>query len=224
MSNATAAWRPSAATARRLAWAALLVNLQLVVVVAYYAFTSATLLRPRYAIYGLVWVNVGVLAVYRVSPPAGASFTTRRRALAVAAAYFALLAVFGGLIGTGLGEAATGLRVAWLPPGWGPALLYGGSNVVLALTPAFLIGYLALSYLVYVTVLEASRSIVAGVVGLFSCVSCTWPIVAAVASSVLGGAGILGATAVGASWWYYDLSTAVFLLTVALLSWRPGFR
>lgn len=224
MSNATADWRPSALTARRVARVALVVNLELVLVVAYYAFTAATLVEPRYAVYGLVWINVGVLAVSRVSPPADVDFDTRRRALAVAAGYFGLLAVFGGLISTGLGDAATGFRVAWLPPGWGPAVLYGGEHVVLALTPAFVVGYVALSYLVYATVLEASRSIVAGVVGLFSCVSCTWPIVAAVAASVLGGAGILGATAMGASWWYYDLSTAVFLVTVALLSWRPGFR
>lgn len=225
MSNATADWRLPVPSARQAAWAALVLNLEFVAVVAYYAFTSATLVQPRYAVYGLIWVNVGVLAVLRVAPPADVEFSTRQRAIAVAAAYFGLLAVFGGLVSPGLGEYATGLRIAWLPPGWGPAVLYGGSHVALALTPAFVVGYVALSYLVYVTVLEASRSVVAGAVGLFSCVSCTWPVLAAIASSILGGAGILGATAVGTTWsYYYDLSTAVFLLTVALLSWRPGFR
>lgn len=224
MSNVTADRLLPVLSARQVAWVALIGNLQLVAVVAYYAFTSAAVLEPRYTLYGLLWVNVGALAVYRVDPPRDVGFATRRRALAVAAAYFGLLAVFGGLIGTGLGELATGFRIAWLPPGWGPAVLYGGRNVVVSLTPAFVVGYVALSYLVYVTVLEASRSAVAGVVGLFSCVSCTWPVLAAVGSSVLGGAGILGATALGASWWYYDLSTAVFLVTVALLYWRPGFR
>lgn len=225
MVNATAVRRLPVPSARQAAWAVLVVNLQLVAVVAYYAFTSATLVQPRYAVYGLVWVNVGVLAILRARPPTDVAFATRQRAIAVAAAYFGLLAVFGGLVSPGLGEFATGLRIAWLPPGWGPAVLYGGSHVALALTPAFVVGYVALSYLVYATVLEASRSAVAGVVGLFSCVSCTWPVLAAIASSILGGAGILGASAVGTSWtYYYDLSTVVFLVTVALLSWRPGFR
>lgn len=206
---------------RQLGWAALLVNLQLVSVVAYYAFTSARPTDPRYVLYGLLWVNLGALAIYGTRPPTDVDFETRRRALAIAAGYFAALAVFGGLVGTGLGEHATGVRLAWLPPGWGPAVVYAGSNVVLAVPPAFLVGYLALAYLVYVTVLDASGSAIAGVVGLFSCVSCTWPILAAVASSLLGGAGILGATALDVS---YDLSTAVFVLTVALLYWRPGFE
>jgi hypothetical protein len=206
---------------RRLGWAALLLNVQFVSIVAYYAFTSAVPTEPRYALYGLVWVNVGAYAIYRTRTPGGIDFRTRRRALAVATAYFGLLAVFGGMIGIGLGEYATGARIAWLPPGWGPAFVYAGSSVVVAVTPAFLIGYLALSYLVYVTILEASGSALAGIVGLFSCVSCTWPILAAIASSILGGAGILGATALNAS---YDLSTIVFLVTVALLYWRPGIR
>lgn len=224
MASVTAGWRLSAPSRRQVAVGAIVVNLQLVAVVAYYAFTDAALRQPRYALYGLVWLNVGVLAVLRVDAPPDVDFRTRRRALAIGAAYFGLLAAVGGLVGTGLGEQATGFRIAWLPPGWGPALMYGGEHVVLSLTPAFLVGYAALAYLVYVTVLETVRSAVVGAVGLFSCVSCTWPVLAAVASSLLGGAGLLGATALGTTWWYYDVSTAVFLATVALLAWRPGFR
>jgi len=206
---------------RRLAAYALLLNLQGVGVVLYYAFSSATLTEPRYVVYGLLWVNVGLLAVRAADPPPGATFGERRRALAVAAAYFGVLAVLGGLVGTGLGADATGLRVAWLTPGWGPALVYGGHAVAVVLMPAYVVGYLALSYLLYVTVLDAAGSAVGGLLGLVSCVSCTWPVLATVASTAFGGAGLLAASAAEVP---YDLSTAVFLATVTLLYWRPGFE
>ena len=200
---------------------ALVLNAQLVFVVLYYALSGVTLADPRYVLYGLVWVNVGAAVLYTTRAPADTSFSTRRRALAIAAAYFGLLAVFGGLISTGLGEHATGFRVAWLAPGWGPALVYGGTHLTVVLMPAYLLGYAALAALVYVTILDAAGSAVAGLLGLFSCISCTWPILAAVGSAVLGGSGLLATTALDAS---YDLSTAVFLLTVLLLYWRPGVR
>jgi hypothetical protein len=206
---------------RRLGLGVLLLNVQLVSIVAYYALTTAEPTEPRYALYGLLWLNLGAAAIYATDPPQGPDFAARRRAAALAAAYFGLLAVFGGLVSTGLGDAATGVRIAWLPPGWGPAFVYGGEYVVVAAMPAFLVGYAALAYLVYVTVLEAAGSAIAGVLGLFSCVSCTWPILAGIATSVFGGAGFLGAAALNAS---YDLSTAVFVLTLGLLYWRPGIR
>ena len=204
---------------RRLAALLVVGNLQAVGVILYYAATSAALTEPRYVVYGLLWVNVGLLAVYEAGPPVDADFAQRRRALAVAAGYFGLLAVVGGLVASGLGADATGFRVAWLTPGWGPALVYAGHTVSVVLMPAYVVGYLALSYLVYVTVLEAAGSAVGGLLGLVSCVSCTWPVLATVASALLGGAGFLATSATSVP---YDLSTAVFLLTVALLYWRPG--
>lgn len=206
---------------RRLAAGLLLLNLQAVGVVLYYAFSTATLTEPRYVVYGLLWVNVGALAVHAAEPPAGADFRQRRRAIAIAAGYFGLLAVVGGLVGTGLGADATGLRVAWLTPGWGPALVYGGHTVAVVLMPAYVVGYLALAYLLYVTILEAAGSAVGGLLGLVSCVSCTWPVLATLGSTLFGGAGFLATSATEVP---YDLSTAVFLLTVAILYWRPGFR
>ena len=105
-----------------------------------------------------------------------------------------------------------------MPPGWGPALLYGGSLVQVSLIPFKAIGYLALSYLIYATVLDAAGSALAGVVGLFSCVSCTWPILGTIVTGVFGGA---SAVAVVATNQPYGASTLVFLSAVALLSWRP---
>ena len=204
---------------RRVAALLVVGNLQAVGVILYYAATSAALTEPRYVVYGLLWVNVGLLAVYEAGPPDDADFAQRRRALAVAAGYLGLLAVVGGLVAPGLGADATGVRVAWLTPGWGPALLYAGHDVSVVLMPAYVVGYLALSYLLYVTLLEAAGSAVGGLLGLLSCVSCTWPVLATVASALLGGAGFLATSATAVP---YDLSTAVFLLTVALLYWRPG--
>lgn len=204
-----------------LLWVTLILNTQLVFIVLYYTLSSATLTQPVYVLYGLTWVNVGALVLWKVRPPSGYAFATRRRAIVVAASYFALLAFFGGMVGTGVPESFVDLRIAWLTPGWGPAFVYAGELLTIVVMPAYLIGYLALAHLLYITVLEASGSVVAGVVGLFSCVSCTFPILAAIASSLLGGSGILAATALDAS---YGVSTAVFLVTVALLYWRPGFR
>ena len=84
--------------------------------------------------------------------------------------------------------------------------------------PARVVGYAALAYLVYATVIDASGAAVSGVVGLLSCVSCSWPILASLLSGVAGGGSVLVAATFDFS---YDISTAVFLLTVALLYWRP---
>lgn len=214
--------RFSAPDRREITIFGLFVNLQLVFVVLYYATGMGHLTDPRYLLYGLLWVNVASYVIYRTSPPSGVSFAARRRALALVTGYFGVLAVVGGLVATGVPEAAPGgVRIAWLTPGWGPALVYGGEWITLTLTPAYLLGYLALSYLVYVTILEASGSSVAGLLGLLSCVSCTWPVVAGIGGALFGGGGLLAATALESS---YDLSTAVFLLTVAILYFRPGFR
>ncbi len=84
--------------------------------------------------------------------------------------------------------------------------------------PARVVGYLALGYLVYATVIDAAGAAVSGIVGLFSCVSCSWPILASLLSGVAGGGSALVAATFDFS---YDISTVVFLVTVALLYWRP---
>jgi hypothetical protein len=196
-----------------------LVLAELLALVVYYARPDVALVSPaalRYPVYGLVWVNVG-LAVLVYADVAPAPTRTRRRATAVAVGYFLLLAVAGGVVGLAAGP-GLGARIAWLPPGWGPAVLYTGAGVSLVLTPARVVGYLALAYLVYATVVDASGAGVAGLLGLLSCVSCSWPVLAALVTGVAGSGSALAATTLGLS---QDLSTAVFLVTVALLYWRP---
>mgnify|MGYP000365615809 CR=1 FL=1 len=97
-------------------------------------------------------------------------------------------------------------------------MLYDGAVLRVVLEPYKEVGYLALAYLVYVTVLDAAGAAVSGMVGLFSCVSCTWPILGTVAAGLFGGTSALAAVALGHA---YGLSTLVFLSSVGLLWWRP---
>lgn len=188
--------------------------------IGYWLFSGATVTDPRYAIYGLVWVNVSLWVFVRTDVP-DASRSTTRRALAVAVGYFAILAYTGGLVSPGVDAAVSGFSVLWLPPGWGPALTYQGDLVRLVLMPARVAGYLALAYLVYVTAIDAAVSAMSGIVGLFSCISCTWPVLASVATALFGGGSFVAAATQSHT---FGISTAVFLVTVALLSWRPSFR
>ena len=204
-------------TGQRLYWG-LFINSQLLALAVYVLLTPASLASYRLIGYGLIWLNVSAWVIAN-SQPEPASAAVRRRARLVAGGYFGLLLVAGGVISAGIGDAATGFRIAWLPFGFGPAALYSGALVTINLIPIYLLGYGALAYLVYDTVIEASGSAAAGLLGLFSCVSCSWPIIASLASAVTGGSSILLASALQIS---YGLSTGVFVLTAALLYWRPS--
>jgi len=204
-------------TGRRLYWG-LFLNSLLLALGLYVLVTPADLGSLRLVGYGLIWLTVSAW-VLATTEPDPSSPSTRRRARVVAAGYFGLLLFAGGVVGAGIGEAATGFRIAWLPFGFGPAALYSGAVVTINLIPIYLVGYGALAYLVYDTVIEASGSAAAGLLGLFSCVSCSWPIIVSLASAVTGGSSILVASALQVS---YGLSTAVFVLTAALLYWRPS--
>lgn len=202
----------------------LLANTLLVASLVYVVAADISVTQPRYALYGLAWILVGVLAVWKTDV-APTDSTTRRRAAAVAVGYAAVLAVAGGVLVTGAGQIpgqAWSARIATLAPGWGPAPVFSTPYAALVLMPARVVGYLALAYLVYATAIDASGSAVSGVLGLLSCVSCSWPVLASLLTGVVGGGSAVAAVAFDFS---YDISTAVFLVTVGLLYWRPfGFR
>lgn len=218
MNVALAGYRPDRQTL--VYWAAI-VNAELLVLLAYFAFVTGPPRRLAFvllATYPFVWLNVSWWAYRGTAAPTAPA---RRRAVAggLAGGYFLVLAAVGGLLQPGIGDLAAGLRVVLLevPPGFAPAVLYSGRTVVVNVIPYQVVGYLALAHLVYVTAVDVSRSVAAGVVGLFSCVSCTFPVIAALVSGVTGSA----ALAATASQQSYALSTAVFVLTVLLLRWRP---
>jgi hypothetical protein len=189
----------------------------------YIEFATVAVIDFTYFLYPLVWINVAVLAVWRTTPtPSG----RRNRLIAggIAVGYGLVLAYFGGILAPGnafgIGPPADGLNfMLEAPPGYGPTVTYSGSLLWAAIVPYKLIGYAALTYLVYVTVLDAASSAIAGVLGFFSCISCSWPILASVFSGVTGASGAVTATGFGSS---YPLSTAIFVVTVGLLYWRPS--
>ena len=202
-----------------LVYGAALLNAELLLVLAYLALVGPQVTRPLFYLYPFVWINAAVYALWRVDRPT-APAGRKVAAGAVALAYLGVLAYVGGLFGFGAGGAATGLRLelAALPPGWSPALIYAGASLQVALLPFKVVGYLALAYLLYATLLDAAAGLVGGLLGLFSCVSCTLPVIAGVLSGFVGGTGAVAAAVYGQS---YLLSTVVFVLTVGLLLWRP---
>ena len=202
-----------------LVWT-LVANLQVAAVVGYFAFTDATLSSPSFTLYGLVWVNTALVVFARYDPPTPGSRRGRVAAV-VAVGYGLLLAVFGGMVGPSTAVTPVGFGVSLLPPGWGPAVVYGGEYVAAVVMPARLLGYGALVYLLYGSLVEASRAGLAGLLGLFSCVSCSFPILAGAVAAVVGGGGFVAALTTGIG---YGPSTVVFLVTVVLLWWRPGFE
>lgn len=215
---------------------AVALNTEVLVVLLYLLVTGSTL--GTFGIYGMVWVTVGAWAIYRTEP-APADPRRRRVAALVAGAYFLVLAVVQGLLTPGPTLAgrlgldaaatvdaavyATGLGATLQgPPGVVPAIHYTGAYVDLTLVPAFLVGYAALAYLVYATIIDAARASVSGLLGLVSCVSCTWPVIASLLAGITGGSA--SALTGAASGLGFGVSTAVFVATVALLRWRPFGR
>lgn len=205
-------FRPSKST---LLYGALLVNGELAAILLYFTLSSSVPTDPVFLAYPFLWINVSLWALSRVDVPSG-SRRQRRLAFGVAAAYFLLLGGLGGLYM--LDGAGLGARISWLAPGWGPTLVYSSPDLTVSLFPYKVLGYATLAYLVAATLLDAAKTGAAGLLGLLSCVSCTWPVAATVFSGAFGGA---SAVAVAARNEPYAISTVVFVSSVLLLVWRP---
>lgn len=212
MSTLTSDPRRFVPESRSLAIWGIVLNTELLLVMLYVLLLPGAATDPALLGFPFVWLNVAGLVAFHVRPTT-ASARRRAVALAVAVGYGLVLGYVGGVFGSG-GQ-GTGLRaVLAAPPGFSPTVVYSGATLAVVLTPWKVAGYLALSYLVYVTVVDASGGVAGGALGLFSCVSCVLPIVA----SVIGGFAGVGATLYQAALYQsYGLSTAVFLLSVVLL-------
>lgn len=225
-------WRPSR---QDLLVGAAVLNAELLAVLVYLAVNSVVIQSWRFIVYAFLWINVGLFAIAKTDPTP-TNGRTKRIALLVAVGYFLLLAVAGGLVGPshsspiasfladghvhshGSLSSGASYEVRMLPPGWGPAFVYEGGWVMLILMPYKVVGYVSLAYLVYATVIDAATASISGALGLLSCVSCTWPVLGSVVTSLFGGG---SAVAVAATMWPYDVSTVAFLAAVGLLMWRP---
>ncbi|WP_324661818.1 DUF7546 family protein [Haloarcula sediminis] len=212
MSTLEPDWRGLVPEGRSLALWAVVLNTELLLVLLYLVLLPGAATDPVLLAFPFVWLNVAGLVFLQVRP-APASPRRRAVAAAVAVGYGLLLGYVGGVVG--LGGAGTGLRVVLAaPPGFAPSVVYSGATLAVVVTPWKVAGYLALSYLVYVTVVDASGGLAGGVIGLFSCVSCVLPIVASVVGGAIGAGGTLYQAALGQS---YGLSTVVFLVSVGVL-------
>jgi len=192
-----------------------------ILVVVYFLATPSQVTRPRYVLYPFVWINAGLWAVAHTDLPS----SSRRRQIGaglLAAGYLFVLLVLAGLVGVdpaGNPAKLVGLSVEVGSPGWSRLRLVLPA-AHLTLVPFRVVGYLALAFLVYATLLDAAAAAVTGALGLVSCLSCTFPILASLAAGLLGSSAVL----TGALYAYsLDISTAVFLTALALLYYRPGF-
>jgi hypothetical protein len=212
MSTTTATLREAMPDTRSLVtWAAVL-NAEFILILGYVVNTAQPATDPFLLVFPFVWLNIAALVLLRVRP----ELADRRRTLvgaAVAVGYLLVLGYVGGVYGTG--GRGTGLRlVTQAPPGFSPTVVFSGATLSVVLIPWKVAGYLALSYLVFVTVIDASGGALGGIVGLFSCVSCVLPIIASILGGFVGIGATLSQAALAQS---YGLSTAVFVTSVALL-------
>lgn len=206
--------------------AAAAVLAELALLVGYVGLTAAEPTDIRYLAYPFVWIDLGMWAVL-TAEPTDASARVRGAVGILAVGYLLVLALAGGLLELAhVGHfhshgGTSGLSVfTALPPGWGPTVVYERTTFTLTLVPFKLVGYLALTYLVYTALLDTAAAALSGAIGLLSCVSCSWPVFASLVAGVFGGSTVASAVYSLS----VDLSTAAFVAAVALLVWRPGMR
>lgn len=220
MGRVSRLWGPPDVSRGALALIGLVLFAQVSLLVVY--LTAFDTRLAAFHLYPIVWITVSCWVIWHARPPTAG---TRRHlaAATVAVLYLLLIGYLGGLYspGSGLARApfVSGIRVeAAAPPGYAPAFFYVGTYVTVAVIPYLTVGYLTLAYLVYVTILDAWAATAPGVIGIFGCIGCSWPVLA---SLVAGAGGASGSVAAAVYANAYPLSTIAFLLAVGLLYWRP---
>lgn len=190
------------------------IAVEVAAVLAYFQLAAADPDQDlRYLVYPFIWINAGLWAVVRADPQPRSRWH-RRLGIAVGVAYFLGVMIVPGNLGWSSLSTPVAARVGWYAPGWGPLVAVTGP-VRLYLIPFEVVGYFALAYLVYVTVLDAIRGALAGFLGLATCVGCTVPVVAPLAGLLGGPASGLVTTAYV---WSYDLGTLLFVATLGVMS------
>ncbi|MFW6384960.1 MAG: DUF7546 family protein [Halodesulfurarchaeum sp.] len=178
----------------------------------YLSTTGTTVQSPRYLLYPFVWINVALWAFLTVVPVVG-NRRHRYLALPVAVGYYLLLMeIAGNVVFVTHSDLSVSLESA--TPGWGPVLIGTVPGLEFRLIPFETIGYAGLAYLFYANVLSVSRGLLAGTLGLLTCVSCSLPLWGPLF-------GLIGGPATGliepATRLSYDIGTVIFLLTVFVL-------
>jgi len=205
-----------------LLWGVLLLNTELILLLGYQLLSNNVISQLSSAIIPFVWINIALWVVARTDLPT-VQYRTRVVGIAVATVYFGLLSYFGGLWTVGPSQFGWRFAVSLAAPspGWTPIVHVDTALFQIDVIFYQFVGYLALGYLIYASILRTAGSAVVGVLGLLSCVSCNWPLFAAMITTVFGSSTAVAGAVLNNS---YIVSTFVFVLTVALLHYRPGWR
>jgi hypothetical protein len=205
-----------------LLWGGLLVLMEAVSVLLFVSQPQIAVRDPLVFVYPFVWINAGLWAGLAVSPPEAAEPHQRRGAALLVAAYALVLAYAAGMLAAGGApptvDGVVSVTAVNVPPGWGPYVSLYGPGFSVQLMPYQVVGYAALLYLVYVSLLDVATSAAGAGLGLLTCVSCSWPVLASVVSGVVGSTAALTQVVYTNA---YGLATVAYLLTLLVLVWRP---
>lgn len=183
---------------------------QIALLFGYLYATTTSITSVSHTLYPIAWITLGVWLVLHLRTYGPPQFRPRLAAT-IAVGYFLVLGTVGSTFGLSGGSATT--TVTWATPGWGPIVFLNAVAVQVVVVPFEVIGYLALSYGVYRAIAASVGGALSGLVGLFACVGCVMPILAAL-GGVFGGV----TAALQPSAMNYGLATIIFTVTVGLLA------
>jgi hypothetical protein len=200
-----------------------LIGIQLLLAVIYGTLFGSSLLSFHIFLLPFIWTTVSVVTVW-YTDSVSRGWRPTAVAGAVAVGYLSLFLWLSGTIGFTpsqvepiTGPLGFGIE-AGRSLGWGPVIYYSGEWIGARIIPYQLIGYLALSYLVYVTVLDATRSASAGTLGLILCPGCA----AAALVPLFGGIAGLSAALSFFLQYSYEIATVMFVVAMGWLYYQPS--
>ena len=210
MSHSAAVWSSVRSPIRAAVATAVVATVALLTAIAtYLRLTDAVITTGRSLSYPVVWIVTSLTAAVWIGLTVRGR-PRRWRGIAIGGGYTLVIGWLTGLLGATTGGFP--LRVHAAPPGWGPIILYDSGLLRLSIVPFKLIAYLALGYVIYALVAAHRGSIRAAAVGVFSCVSCTGPLLVAIIGAV---GGTQATTAVATAG--YDIATVALVATFGLL-------
>lgn len=151
--------------------------------------------NPLILLYPFLWIDVNLLAVLTTIPHPE---TTRQRliGIGIAGGNFPRVGILRRPLRGGKQDGSIPRRLG-TSTGYSPIVSYEVSLLRLSLQFYKVVGYVGLAYLVDITVVDTTRAAVSGVIGLFACVSCSWPILGTVATGFFGNGSAVAAVAPG---------------------------
>ena len=190
----------------------------------YLLYSGVILTDPLILLYPFLWINSSIFVLLLILPT-NVPIPRRLPALFLGFLYFVVLAYLSSILDPGhifhnhtSFDHDFGLRVAFasMPPGWAPSIFYRGNLISIYALFFELIGYISLSYLFYRSVLSFDRFAFSGAIGVFSCVSCTWPLIGTYLASISGSSLPLFLSTHQS----YGFSTLIFITALSLLFWN----